>query len=59
MSQKKKNEPATGWLMSVIIATWEAETRMIAVPISSGKKVCKTPVSMEKSWGGGVQLSFK
>jgi hypothetical protein len=33
--------------MPVILAPWEDESRRIVVP---SKKICKTPISMEKSW---------
>jgi hypothetical protein len=39
------------WLMPIILAFWESEIRRIMRPGQLGKKVCETPISMEKTWG--------
>jgi hypothetical protein len=40
------------WLIPVILATWEAKIQRVPVPGQTSKKVCKTPISIEKteSW---------
>jgi hypothetical protein len=35
---------------------WETATRRTAIQASLGKKVHETPISTEKSWGGGTCL---
>jgi hypothetical protein len=40
--------------MTVIPAMWKARIRRTVVPGQSGEKGFREPISMEKSWQGGV-----